>query len=51
VSPAFARLGAKGSTPAVEHAIRSAIDRSIRWVLALYALVLVIAFLGTARPS
>ncbi len=51
VAPAFARLGAEGSTPAVEYAIRSAIDCSIRWVLALYALVLVIAFLGTARPS
>ena len=51
VSPAFARLGAEGSTPAIEQDIRGAIDRSIRWVLALYTLVLVIAFLGTARPS
>ncbi len=50
VSPAFARLGAEGSTPAIEQDIRGAIDRSIRWVLALYTLVLVIAFLGTARP-
>ena len=50
VSPAFARLGAEGSTPAIERDIRGAIDRSIRWVLALYTLVLVIAFLGTARP-
>ena len=51
VSPAFARLAAQGSTPAIERDIRVAIDRSIRWVLALYALVLVIAFLGTARPQ
>ena len=50
VSPAFARLAAQGSTPAIEQDIHGAIDRSIRWVLALYTLVLVIAFLGTARP-
>jgi hypothetical protein len=51
VAPAFARLAAEGSRPDIEHAIRSAIDRSIAWVLALYALVVAVAFLGTARPS
>jgi hypothetical protein len=51
VAPAFARLAAEGSRPDIEQAIKSAIDRSIAWVLALYALVVVVAFLGTARPS
>jgi hypothetical protein len=51
VSPAFARLAAEGSKPGIEQIIKGAIDRSIAWVLALYALVVVIAFLGTARPS
>jgi len=51
VAPAFARLAAEGSRPDIEQAITSAIDRSIAWVLTLYALVVVIAFLGTARPS
>jgi hypothetical protein len=50
VSPAFARLAAEGSKPDIEQAISRAIDRSIVWVLSLYALVVVIAFLGTARP-
>ena len=51
VAPAFARLATEGSKPDIEQAITSAIDRSIAWVLALYGLVVVIAFLGTARPS
>jgi hypothetical protein len=51
VAPAFARLATEGSKPDIEQAITSAIDRSITWVLALYGLVVVIAFLGTARPS
>ena len=51
VAPAFARLAAEGSRPDIEQAIKSAIDRSIAWVLALYALVVAVAFLGTARPS
>jgi hypothetical protein len=51
VAPAFARLAAEGSRPDIEHAIQSAIDRSVAWVLALYALVVAVAFLGTARPS
>jgi hypothetical protein len=51
VAPAFVRLAAGGSKPDIERAIKSAIDRSIAWVLILYALVVVIAFLGTARPA
>jgi hypothetical protein len=50
VAPAFAQLAASGSTPELEHTIGRAVDGAIRWVLALYALVIVIAFLGTARP-
>jgi hypothetical protein len=50
MAPAFARLATEGSKPDIEHAITRAVDRCIRWVLTLYALVLVIAFLGTARP-
>jgi hypothetical protein len=50
VAPAFARLAATGSTPELERTITRAVDAAVRWVLALYALVIVIAFLGTARP-
>jgi len=50
VAPAFAQLAATGSTPQLERTITKAIDEAVHWVLALYALVIVIAFLGTARP-
>jgi len=50
IVPAFARLSTEGSTPEVERAITGAVNGAIRWVLTLYALVLAIAFLGTARP-
>jgi hypothetical protein len=48
--PAFGRLATEGSKPDIEHDITRAVNGAIRWVLALYALLLVIAFLGTARP-
>jgi hypothetical protein len=48
--PAFARLAVEGSRPDIERDISGAIDGAIRWVLALYALVVVIAFLGTVKP-
>jgi hypothetical protein len=48
--PAFARLSKEGSKPDIEQAITGAVNGAIRWVLTLYALVLAIAFLGTARP-
>jgi hypothetical protein len=47
--PAFGRLATEGSTPDVEAAIREPIDGAIRWVLLLYGLLLVIAFLGTTH--
>jgi hypothetical protein len=50
MAPAFAQLAATGSTPELERTIARAVDEAVRWVLALYALVIVIAFLGTARP-
>jgi hypothetical protein len=50
MAPAFAQLATTGSTPALERTITRAVDEAVHWVLALYALVVVIAFLGTARP-
>ena len=50
MAPAFAQLAATGSTPELERTITKAVDEAVHWVLALYALVIVIAFLGTARP-
>jgi hypothetical protein len=50
MAPAFAQLAAGGSTPELERTITKAVDEAVHWVLALYALVIVIAFLGTARP-
>jgi len=50
MAPAFAQLATSGSTPELERTITRAVDEAIHWVLALYALVIVIAFLGTARP-
>jgi hypothetical protein len=50
IVPAFARLSKEGSKPDIEQAITGAVNGAIRWVLTLYALVVIIAFLGTARP-
>lgn len=50
VGPAFARLAAEGSKPDIEAAISSGVDGAIRYVLALYALLIAIAFLGVAKP-
>lgn len=50
VGPAFARLAAEGSRPDIEAAISAAVDGAIRYVLALYALLVAIAFLGVAKP-
>jgi hypothetical protein len=50
MAPAFAQLAATGSTPQLERTITRAVDEAVHWVLALYALVIIIAFLGTARP-
>jgi hypothetical protein len=50
IVPAFQRLATEGSGPAVEAAISGSIDGAIRWVLALYGLLVVIGFLGTTKP-
>lgn len=48
--PAFGRLAVEGSTPDIERLIAKSIDRAMRWVLVLYALLLVIGYLGTTKP-
>lgn len=50
IGPAFARLAAEGSTPAIEAVIRRSIDRAVVWVLMIYALLTTIAFLGAVKP-
>jgi hypothetical protein len=50
IVPAFARLAAEGSSPAVERSIGGAIDGATRWVLSLYATLVVIGLLGTTKP-
>ncbi len=50
IVPAFGRLATEGSSPEVERPIARAIDGAIRYVLVLYALLAVIAFLGVAKP-
>lgn len=50
IGPAFQRLATEGSGPEVERAIAGSIDGAIRWVLALYGLLLVSGLLGTAKP-
>jgi hypothetical protein len=48
--PAFTRLATEGSKPDIERDITRAVNGAVRWVLALYALVAGVAFLGTAKP-
>jgi len=50
IGPAFARLATEGSSPEVEALITRSIDRAVWWVLAIYALVIVISFLGAVQP-
>jgi hypothetical protein len=50
IGPAFMRLATEGSKPDIEAAIGSSVDGAIRYVLALYALLVVIAFLGVTKP-
>lgn len=51
VGPAFGRLFGEGSTPAVEAAISSGMKTTIRWVHASYVLILIVGFIGVARPE
>lgn len=50
IGPAFMRLATEGSKPDIEAAIATSVDGAIRYVLALYALLVVIAFLGVTKP-
>ena len=50
VVPAFVQLATTGSSPAVENAIRTGVIGSIRYVLALYAVLMIVAFLGVTKP-
>ena len=49
IVPAFLRLATEGSQPDIEAAIGAAVDGAIRYVLGLYALLIVIAFLGVTK--
>jgi len=49
IGPAFMRLATEGSKPDIEAAIGAAVDGAIRYVLGLYALLIVIAFLGITK--
>jgi hypothetical protein len=50
IGPAFMRLATEGSKPDIEDSIATAVDGAIRYVLGLYALLLLIAFLGVTKP-
>ncbi len=50
IMPAFMRLAAEGSKPDIEATIGRSVDGAIRYVLGLYGLLLVIAFLGVTKP-
>jgi hypothetical protein len=50
VGPLLARLIAEGSSPATEQPLRVAMDRARLWVWATYGLLVVIAWLGSAKP-
>jgi hypothetical protein len=49
IGPAFMRLATEGSKPDIEASIGGAVDGAIRYVLGLYALLIVIAFLGVTK--
>ncbi len=48
--PAFTRLATEGSSPELEHIIRKTTNRTCFVVLVLYALLLILAFLGITQP-
>ena len=47
----FLSLESSGSSPQLESQIRGGMDRVYLWVLAIYAIVIVSAFLGVAKPG
>ena len=50
-TPHLQRLVAEGSTDEIEIPLRQAMDRTRVWVLALYALLVLIAAIGTLKPA
>jgi hypothetical protein len=46
----FMSLETGGSSPELENQIRSGMDRTYVWVLSIYAIVLIAAFIGVAKP-
>lgn len=51
VGPAFGRLFTEGSTPDVEAAISRGMQTTMFWVYTSYILILVVGFIGVARPA
>lgn len=51
IGPAFLRLASEGSKPQIEALITRTVDRAVWWVLAIYALVVAITFLGAVKPG
>jgi hypothetical protein len=51
VGPAFGRLFTEGSTPAVEAAISKGMQATMFWVYSSYILILIVGFIGIARPE
>ena len=47
---AFAKIAADGSTPELEQAYSASVDNSVRFVYALYLCLLIIGWLGVAKP-
>ncbi len=46
----FMSLETEGSTPELESQIRGGMDRTYVWVLAIYAIVVITAYVGVAKP-
>lgn len=46
----FMSLETAGSSPELEQQIRSGMDRTYVWVLAIYGIVFITAFIGVAKP-
>ena len=49
--PAFAAMMAGGSTPEAEAAIGGAMKRAMPWVVSIWTLIVVAAFLGVVKPG
>ena len=46
----FMSLETEGSSPELENQIRGGMDRTYVWVLTIYAIVIITAFIGVAKP-